>query len=49
MFVVGLISTLMFLCLAIMEEQNKAKEKHRKADFWIWLIITMISAQYIWG
>lgn len=48
-FVIGTLSTLIWLCSCLCDNKEEIKRRKSNLNFWIWLIITSCSAQYIWG
>lgn len=48
-FTIGAICSLTWLISCLIDDKEEIKEKKSILNFWIWLIITSLSAQYIWG
>lgn len=48
-FVVGTICTIVWLLSIFMDSKTEKIKRNTVGNFWIWLIITTCSAQYIWG
>lgn len=48
-FVVGILCTCDWLISALFDSKEEIKKRRSIDNFWLWLIITSCSAQYIWG
>lgn len=48
-FVVGAICTIVWLSSMFLDSREERIKRHSVGNFWLWLIITTCSAQYIWG
>jgi hypothetical protein len=48
-FVIGSICTFVWLSSNLFDSKEEIKQRKSFLNFWIWLIITSCSAQYIWG
>ena len=48
-FTIGAICSPIWLISCLIDDKEEIKERKSILNFWIWLIITSLSAQYIWG
>lgn len=48
-FIIGCLSSFIWLVSCYIQTAQARKVNRSIGNFWLWLIITTFSAQYIWG